>query len=530
MSWDAGFVELLEQSCSAAFMLHVEPLLLGEEIGVADYRVASAPVRSFSFADSTCALVADTLRGVMASLDPSSWSATLGGYTVQVAGNLATFLGSVRRGSVVTLHVILEAADGHSAAGERVHVGVVTAIEGARTGGAGAAFDSVAVTVLDLPAALGQRLGAPLGSRQLFGGSGSSTTANGAQAVGADPYVVTSTALLPMPRTGYGIVLVSPSSGDEYWRIVDSTGVTATDLEIVDEATVSQLGTTDVGCSNGDEVTGAWFVYGEPFNAVRKILCTVGDGSNGSYDVLYSLWGLGVPDHWIDHDNIDMWRDTVLQPATGIYLWELASTEGVDDGYSWLSSLLASAGMWMCIRQGSFVLHCVQSAWATSGNPNIHSGIVIGAADVLTVDALDLYDTRRPVEYERVHCLASGSIDQRDSTEATTAPSELTWSVDWSDRLFTNLTAVLERESARLLEQAVTIPTRVELVCAGLRCARLSLGELVELDLPMLPNRWEPALGLAGYRAHVIGIGIDWGAGTVRLVLSVPPRHIDETP
>ena len=522
MSWGSTFADALAAGGAIAFAVRVEDLVLGNGPGITGYWISSAALDAWPHADDEAYIVNGSVSGVMASVDPSSWVAQAGGYTFRVAGrNMRGPLAALKRGSIVGLYVAAGQAPYITSA--RVHLGMVTGVEGYQTGGAGAGYDSIAVTVMDLTVALGGRLGAALGDRQLFGTVGSTTTTTASEAAASGTYDVSDTSAFGLPTSGLGAVFVSSASGvfAPYIRLVSAK--TSTTLTIDTPATASVMGTTDVGCDSGDTVTEAWYVEGHPFDAIRALLCSTGAGTNGTYDTLAASWGLGVPSSFVDHDDIDLWRDQVLQPASGSYTWQLAGTTPVADAYSWMSSLLAGAGMWISIRQGRLTLRAIHSSTLDT----VAAAATLTDSDLLRVDRVALYDTQMGKEYENAQVYANGSTAYSTSGRVVTYPSDVYRLYDLSPYTYRNLSAVVTAEAARFREASVSVWMRMDVTLAGLRCAGLCRGDLVALSWPEVPSRWDWDGGLDGYVAHVLGVLVNWSAGTVSLSLGVPPRYED---
>ena len=523
MTWNLGFTEALERSQPVAYAVRVEPLVLGDGVGERNYVVATANLAEWSppVTETSAFIVAGSVRGITSSVSPQNWTPTAGGYTFRIAGDLKVPAWALCRGAIVGLYVAI--GNGGRVYVQRVHIGMVTMIEGANEGGAGAGYDSISVTVVDIRAALGRRLGAAVGDGALFNTAGNVMELTGNEAVGSASYDVDSTTALSLPPTGNGAVYVQTSvGGDGYWRLVSAKG--ATTLTIDTPLTTPRMGTADVGASTGDLVIGGYYVSGHPFDVVRKILTSTGTRTNGTYDTLAESWGLGVPSDWIDDIDINEWRDEVLQPASGSYAWEIAGVTLESDAYSWLSALLSSAGMWITCRQGMITLRAVQPAYGAQ----VSSGITLTESDLVSTPSVHWYDPAMSTEYENVQVFANSTNAYETSGAVTTYPAEPVLLYDFSDRLFNNLSAVVTAEAARLRESTVDIWMRVNAVCAGLRCAGLAVGDLVDLSWPTIFNPWDPRRGLNGYRAHVLGIGVDWSAGTVTLSLGVPPKDTDE--
>lgn len=521
MSWGSEFVKALESPGGAvAFAVRVEPLELGNGPGITGYWLASAVLDAWPHADPDAFIVTDSVQSTMASVNPVTWTPTTGGYTFRVAGvNMRGPAAALKRGSILGLYVAVGVAPVIST--ERVHLGMVTAVEGYRQGGPGPGYDSIAVTVMDITCALGGRLGAALGDRQLFGTVGSTAVLTVTEAVASTTYDVDDASAFGIPTSGVGAIYVEPTGALPYWRLVSAK--TGTTLTISTPATASRMGTTDVGAASGSTVTEAWYASGHPFDVTRKLLCSTGAGTNGAYDTLVSSWGLGVPVSFVDDDDIDLWRDQLLQPATGSYTWELAGTTPVDDAYSWLSSLLSAAGMWISVRQGRLTLRAVQSS--TLDLVGVQA--TLAPADLSTVEGIHWYDPAQSREYENAQVYANGTNAYSTSGSVVTYPSEVNRLYDLSAYTYTNLSAVTTAEAARFREAAVSIWMRVEVVLAGLRCAGLCRGDLVALAWPDVPSRWDWDGGLDGYTAHVLGVMVNWTAGTVTLSLGVPPKYGD---
>lgn len=453
------------------------------------------------------------------SLTPRTWETSLGGFSFEVVGGMAASLAALVRGALVYLYVGYEGMTRSQFA--RVGVGAIVAVDG-RCGASGG-VESLQVTVQDLLYALQCRQTADIGAHPLFYQTSASTTLTADEAVGSGTYDVASTANFNRPTSGtypYGYILVETSAGDAYYRRFSAT--TGTTITIQDAASVGLVGTSDIGATSGDTIREAWGLRGHPLDIFRSLLTTRGDGLGGTYDTYPEGWGFRISPHLVDIEDMDAFKAAdLLTPSSGSYEWEFAGVEKQENGWSWLSSIYTAAGFFFAMRQGSITCRPVQSPKGL----RIHSGINIDDDEIAAVTGYEAYDSRCSPEYYFIQVTTASSGAFTDlSVTMSTLPAGNTYDYDLTDKVFDNGTAIAAVDLARLKFAVTTVPEVVRLRVAGLRCAQLTLGDVVTLSTRLCPAR--DGRGMYGRDCMVNMIRVHWTAeagGFVDLELTVWP-------
>lgn len=452
------------------------------------------------------------------SLTPRTWETTLGGFSFEVVGEMGKSLSALVRGALVYLYVGTEGMTPSQF--ERVAVGAIVDVEGRK---GTRAIESLVVTVQDLPYALQCRQTADIGAHPLFYQTSATAALTASEAVGSGTYDVDSTGSFNRPTAGtypYGYILVETDVGDAYYRRYSAT--TGTTFTIQDAATVGLVGTSDIGASSTNVIREAWGLRGHPLDIVRQLLVSRGDGLGGPYDVYPAGWGFRISEHLVDIDDMSTFKASdILAPSSGAYEWEIAGVDKVEDGWSWLSDLLTRGGFFLAMRQGSITCRPVQSPKGL----RIHSGVNLDDNEIAEVLAYSAYDSRVSPEYYNIEVVTytSGSFTD-SSVTMSTLPAGNTYTYDQSDRLFNNGTAIASVDLARLKFAVTTVPEVVRLRMAGLRCAQLTLGDIVTLSTRLCPAR--DGRGMYGRDCMVNGIRVEWVGGTVELDLTVWPGGV----
>jgi len=499
LSWGSDFVAGLSERHTIRWFVSVSNSLPGF---AADFQVGSD-----ALAGATPGVGGTNLSTMGQSLTPREWTTTLGGFSFDVVGDLGLALRSLPRGTQMLLHVGYEGWTRTQF--EIVAVGTVVSAAGV-SGAMG--VDAVRITVQDLPYALRGRQTADVGAHPMFYTTTATTTLTNNEAVGSATYEVGSTANWGIPTGGtytHGYVLVETALGAAYYR--RATIASGTSFSITNAATVGIVGSTDIGASAGDTIREAWGLRGHPLDIVRYLLVSRGDGLGGAYDVYPEGWGFEISSNLVDTDDIEQWRDhPMLVPSSGNYEWEIAGVDQVDDGWSWLSSLLSRCGFFLAMRQGRITCRPAQNPRAL----HAYSGIHLDDREIARITSYEAYDSRVPEEgyYAVVNTGSSGNFSTA-STRMGSLPGTYSVSYDESELVYTNGTAHAAVDLARLSLAVHTIPEVVGLRVAGLRAAVLTLGDLVTFTTALCPSR--SMLGMTGRTGLVTGHRVDWLGGYV---------------
>lgn len=448
-----------------------------------------------------------------ATLDPRGWSSTIGAWSVNVVGEIKHLLAAVTKGTIVALKVGFDGA--RVSEFQTVAIGQVRNLRGRAP--------VWTLDVLDFYSACRTRLTTDYSFVKLFGTTGfTATITNTAYDPASSTYVeVDDNLQFERESGGTGAIKITSSGGGDPFYVT-YTGTTTSPYKFTGISTTDLYGTARVAAPIGSTVNEVAFLKGHPLDLARKLLCS-GSGT-GSYSTLPEHWGVAIPDHLVDHDDVDVWK-TVVKVGSGSYEWEYVQEGSEADAYSFLSGLLAAAGLFLTVRQG---LLTVRAGQATVGATPYHSGIEVTDAEIESVGEYEAWDAGHDPEY--ANCYAVGGTQSRVSTSshAATLPFEQTLTYDVSDRVWSNEAAVLDEMLARLTESAKRVPERLSLRCAGLRLAQLAPGDVVDLTTKQAYSRRDGADGFDGRRALVTEVSPSWSGGTVTVGLLVYPETEDE--
>ena len=345
---------------------------------------------------------------------------------------------------------------------------------------------------------------------------------------------VTSTASFEKGST-LGVLLCDDStSGDPF--LVNYTGSTATSFTGVSSS--DRFGTSRVCLSTAGTVYAGAYLEGHPLDIAREILASTGNGTNGTYDTLPETWGLGVPQDWIDDDDIDVWKAAIGNKAPGgtDHDWDLAVFEGQSNAIGWLASQIAEAGIWLVVRQGRISIRAAQNPDETSVwrfEDTVRTGLHIDLSDIEEIEAFDAWHPEVPAE-------SAGTIAVYNSGHSPPSPGAPLSSVEITDGYVNSIpgTTRAEHDLTESVWETSTdpaldviyrcgiwemrIPERLRLRCRGLRLAQLCPGDIVDVTCPFIEGALSHTRG--GYdevQAMVTAVDTDWIGGIVVVEVAV---------
>lgn len=505
MAWSASFLDALS-SRRRGLRYVLERVEVHEEPGSA-WSVGS-------HSSLGCSETRIGLRGVEvqgATLSPRGWSSTIGAFSVVIVGEIKHLLAAITKGTVVALKVGFEGMNVWDF--ETVAIGQVRNLRGTPP--------YWTLEVLDFYSACRSRLTNDYNFVRLFSTVGNTAAiTNTAYDPASSTYVeVDDNMQFDLESGGTGAIKITASGSDPFY--VTYTGKTMSPYKFTGISTSDKYGTTRVAAPIGSTVNEVAYLRGHPLDLARKLLIS-GSGT-GTYSTLPDYWGFAIPTNLVDHDDIDNWKD-VAKVGSGSYEWEYLKETSESDAYSFLSSFLASAGLFLTVRQGMLTVRAGQD----TASATFHSGIEVTDADIESVEEYEAWDNGHSQEY--ANCYAVGATQSRVSTSsrAATLPSEQTLTYDVSDRVWSNEAAILDEMLGRLTESAKRVPERLSLRCAGLRLAQLAPGDVVDLTTTKAYSRRDGADGFDGRRALVTEVSPSWAGGVVTLGLLVYPESEDE--
>lgn len=448
------------------------------------------------------------------SVTPVTWSATRGQFDVTVVGDPTELLQNITRGTFVALRV---GFDGMAASDfECVALGVVRNARG---------YPQLRIECYDFFDGFRQRPVRDYNSLTLFNDLGTSTTLVNAHAPGInDPMQVNSTTGFQKETGGVYLIKVSPTGADPYY--LTATGATATEFSGL--SSTGKIGTTASVAAAGDSVKETAYLKGHPFDIVRKILCSTGNGTNGTYDTLPANWGLAIPHDLVDNDDIDRWKTEVVKVGSGSYEWEIAVEDEWTDAIATLEGLLATAGIFLTMRQGKITLRAAQKT--TSVNALV-SDIEITDSDIEDIEDYEAWDASHSVEYAQLYVPTASTAFGTNATEdLATLPGARNYTYDVADRVSNNESEIRTDMHTRLEEAARYIPERVQTRLANLKAAQLSPGDVVPLTTSRVFSRAAGSQGFQKRNAFVQDVSPDWDEGRVLVNLLVYPTTSDVFP
>jgi len=514
VSWSNRFLATLEDTATTPIWI-LESIQQNGAPGSA-YRIASAP----GFGDET-GIAEDGIRIAGQSLNPATWSSSTGVWSVDVVETEGLFA-SITRGTIVRLLLGWVDRGGNAWAEadfEPVTLGQVRNIS--RRGWA----PRWTIEVNDIFQAMKSNLSLDRDQIPLF-----YNTAR-ARAVATTDYTI-GAASITLDSTTY---MERETGGNYAMKVAESFYLLASSVAgsvfTIYEASSEHFATTRADAAIATAVTSAAYLSGNPFDIVRRMIVSTSAGGNGIYDDYPGSWAWGLPDGWVDHNDIDSWRDDILYISSGSYTWEVIVAEPVDDGWSWLTGMLSKAGIFPAIRQGQITLRAGQSFLASS---SFKSGLTMYDEDIIELLSWEAFDPSA-VEYCEVTAtttLHDASTDTATSAveDAATLPAVQTLILDQSGQVWRNTTNILNDDIvSRLAIAAKRIPEVLRLRVT-LRWAQACVGDLVDMEVTRIVSRVTSTGTYEGVVALVTEVSPDYVGRTCDVRIHVYPGHADVFP
>jgi hypothetical protein len=510
MPWNGAFISMLQtRRIAPIFLLRVHKIT--DEACDPSYQASSIPLAGYDPIVRNC-------RVSGSSLSPQARSATVGGFSVDLHGNLSLLLASIKRGTIVS--VWLGFPGWSLSSFERICLGQVS---GLRKEISGQSYLQT-LDCVDLLSALRSRIGATSSQLALFYGISSTSNLGAAYAVGDSSLTVGATGSFERETGGKGAILL----GDFYllWSSATSTVFT------IHEPSVEHHGTTRAAVASGQPATEIARLYGHPIDIFRKVCLSTGAGSNGAYDTLPVSWGLGLPQDFLAEEDMQQHRlrvDSLTSPGFNL---EILVTEEQTDPLSWMQGWLSACGLFITMVQGQLTCRALQTSYDTSTVAVRKTSLVIGDDDIQQV-VWEAWDPETPAEFAIASAHTGSSVLTASSTleNDTSLPARYRAEFDLSDLLFENESAIATEIVQRCAESAGTrIPERISLT-VGLVWAMLAPGDIVTLDTRRITGRF--SYNSAEYKevpVVVIQVSPDWMAGLCKLVVLCYPSGGDAFP
>ncbi len=496
MSWSPAFLGKLEGR-------RLRPHFLLEAVEGSEFQpgVGTIALSSHQMAGYTQGLGAIGNSVSAGQVQIGDWSTSVSEITLGYRGKI-DIRQSVARGQLLKLRVGWPGwAPGDY---EAVFVGHVQNIQ--RSG------DDWTITLRSIVASLISRMTQTLELTALFCDVAESTLASGYTAiagVGASSVVVVSAVDSEKETGGDRLLQIFPDTGEDPFFVVATflAGSTFT----VDTAAI--LGTTCFTSAAGSRVVYCAYVHDDPVDAIRKIMTSTGAGSNGNYDTLPRSWGVGIPTNILDNDDMDLTQAVVKPTGVVTPVWEVYSTEAQDDGLAFVQGVLGPAGMLLCERQGKITVRGVNPS-----NVRFYDVERVTDADIISIDRQETWDSGTPLEYGYLSAQTPNGSADADGEGLESRPASAARYLyldyieddanDWRD-------SVLER----CTPWSTRIPEIVEIRCLGLRLAKLTACDCVEISSRHFKTRDRATLP----SLMILSVETDWWGGTVRILAAYHP-------
>lgn len=269
-------------------------------------------------------------------------------------------------------------------------------------------------------------------------------------------------------NSGAGLVKIKSTSGDWFYL----TFTTVSSSTIGGLLPSGQLGTTANLATLRSKVRSVVDLRGHPVSTVQRLLTSTIDGGNGPYDEMPGEWGFGFDRLWVDEDQFDRYRDVILDTPSG-YSLNWVEEDEIDDPESWLSSRLSQIGMWLCTRQGQFV---IRSARDPNDTLFVDEQFAIGDLDLVQdeVPVIDWFDPEVAEPYARIRVSSSAGVTESSTNGGMTvlpAQQRKDYEMgDWMNGIPTaTATAIRQHIRDRLKPWAGFVPFTCEFRIAGIR-------------------------------------------------------------
>jgi len=323
------------------------------------------------------------------------------------------------------------------------------------------------------------------------------------------------------------LVRVEPSGGTPFY--LSYTGITGNTITGVSAAAL--YGTTAASGPHGTPVYDIGYLVGRPDVLAAQLLISTGSGTNGTYDVLPRSWGWALPeamvDTWgavVDHGN------AILDPASGVYQWEVRVEDAQTDGLGWLTGLLGEVGIAIVQRQGQITLRIAQDVDSPGVPPvcEIADGDLLTETDGFEDPSVEWWSQDAEQEYT----VLTVSGDGTQSTLYGSYPGSFptlgsTQTIDLTDRLWSNVSVCCDLEVGRLWPTYHRVAEVLHVYLSTCWWAQLAVGDLVRVSLDRLHGRLlSTSTGYSQRTAQVVYVRPDWLRGATELRLAV--RAIDD--
>ena len=484
MPWERRFVADLTTGTEAPTFI-VKSVVMPEPLGKAwEIRGPQRPeLLSPGLVDTV------DIDGSRVSTD--TWSATSGGITISLIGDVSALLPRLRRGQVVEVLAGFTGYDDTEY--ECVALGQVF---GFSRRGVGLRYELV---LRDIWAGLSSRFSASVEELALFSGMPPPTTVLNAYTA-ADPTIAIALNLEFPKETGKNGAMTVVDDGGNTFVLTWSSSLFLGPGRRYTIAVAGALGTVDANAGAGNEAAPIAYIKAEPVDIIRKILASTGTGTNGVWDTLPQTWGYGIPDRLIDHEDIDNTR-ALTRTDNPDRDWEAWSTESQANGLAWIFGEVFQSGGWFpVIHQGAMSVRAAVEPFTLSTNlaTDVLPGNTPFIEDIMLArEPLDRWTAWSPdhsVEYLRFTAVAGASSNSL--TELVSAlPAEDTKTVDVTAWVHNNKAQHLATLVHRMHVYAHRVPERFTINLPNLRLVTHAVGAMSRLTSAVLHGRLKSTAG-----------------------------------
>jgi hypothetical protein len=515
MPWDQAFIDQLLPGATRAprYLLESEAIPQGTKPWGGTLMLSSFSV------DGYTPVIAERGHSIsFGELSVRDWTATRGTLTIAVIGS--DIRQYISRGQVLALRV---GFDADVTTFEPVFRGAVRSL---RRGA-----DAVWLLQLEeITGALRSRFVSAAGETPLFWDLASTTLTSGIGPGHTTVPVVDATDFRE-DGGGVGAILIAGSDGPFIDFYTGTTGVSftgATEGELGSDPDGSLVAAAPVSAI----VSEVAYMVGHPIVVALRILHSTGGGTNGNYDTLPESWGYALPRSMVDQEDARFFKGAML-PTGGTTDWHVFSTTPQVNGLGWLQGWMASAGMFITMRQGEITVRCGVLPWVVRTPGHIDISPETGLA---RIDAYDTFDPSTPMEFstveiERVistHALVTSTEDVENLPDGGTlvrpapfaALGTIAESTDWRQEI-----------GARVSPWDLRTAERVEVAMAGWWAGQAAPGDTCTLDARRFGLTDRYGAEFDGTREGlVLSAQPNWFGATTRVVVAFLPYDDEETP
>jgi len=483
-------------------------------------KTAESPGPGWQVGGPVAAFGSGIVQGVTVSgsrVSTSDWSATTGGISVRLIGDLSGLLPRIHRGQVVE---VLAGFPGYSEADyQQIALGQVydlTRQSDAR---------EYTLTLRDIWAALSSRISTSADELSLFAGLSSTATTVKVNWTGGGTIDITRSTEFPKETGGNGAFSVVDNSGATFY-VTWSSSVALTPGRRYTIVSANALNTTSANADAGNAVQAIGYIDDEPPDVVRKIIASTGAGTNGAYDTLPADWGMGLPDRFIAHDDI---KRTLRYTRTvsGSNDWEVWSSTSQANPAAWLFGILKPAGYFPAIVQGQMTVRAAVNPVETSAyllEPTPRNDVPHLNDSMLTRQPLSSWSAWSPdhgVEYYRVTVQTTGSTVSSEEVVGA-MPAEDTYTVEIGDYIPANKGNWMDSTRDRLRVWLQRVPERFSVNLVDMAMAGHAIGSVPFVTSAVLHGRIaKTSDGLHSVPALVTQMAIEWQQRTMTLTFEI---------